>query len=74
MQAAADWEALPAGTRLRVWWAGSGEAFECTIRDWHVAVLKGGKLFYTHRCAPCLPASPAAFFFRLLRPRQIAHR
>lgn len=45
-----DWEALPAGTKISVWWEGNQESFECTIRDWHVAVGKDGKLFYTHRC------------------------
>lgn len=45
-----DWEALPPGTRISVWWEGSQEAYECTIRDWHVAVGEGGRLFYTHRC------------------------
>lgn len=48
--AAPDWEALPVGTVLSVWWEGSGESFECVIRDWHVAVGEGGRLFYTHRC------------------------
>ena len=48
--AAPDWEALPAGTRLMVWWAGNEEYFECTIKDWHVAVGENGSLFYTHRC------------------------
>ena len=48
--AAPDWEALPSGTRLRVLWAGNDEYFECTIKDWHVAVGVDGKLFYTHRC------------------------
>ena len=50
MYAAPDWEALPAGTRLNVWWEGHAEYFECIIRDWHVAVGEGGRLFYTHRC------------------------
>ena len=45
-----DWEALPTGTKISVWWEGNQEAFECIIRDWHVAVGPGGKLFYTHRC------------------------
>lgn len=45
-----DWEALPTGTRISVWWEGNQEAFECTIRDWHVAVGADGKIFYTHRC------------------------
>lgn len=45
-----DWEALPAGTQISVWWEGNQESFECTIRDWHVAVGADGKLFYTHRC------------------------
>jgi hypothetical protein len=48
--AASDWEALPAGTRLAVWWAGNEEYFECTIKDWHVNVGPDGALFYTHRC------------------------
>lgn len=48
--AASDWEALPSGTRLRVWWAGSDEYFECTILNWRVAIGDGGELFYTHRC------------------------
>ena len=42
--AAADWEALPAGTRLSVWWAGNDEYFECTILDWHVVVGEDGSL------------------------------
>jgi len=33
-----------------VWWAGNEEYFECTIKDWHVAVGAEGSLFYTHRC------------------------
>ena len=48
--AAPDWEALPAGTKLRVWWAGDEEYHDCTIKDWHVAVREDGELFYTHRC------------------------
>lgn len=48
--AAPEWEALPAGTRLSVWWEGTGESFECTILNWHVAVGADGRLFYTHRC------------------------
>ena len=48
--AAADWEALPAGTQLSVWWEGNQEYFDCTIMDWHVQVGGDGKLFYTHRC------------------------
>jgi hypothetical protein len=48
--AAPDWEALPAGTKLRVWWEGNQAAFECTIRGWHVAIGENGNLFYTHRC------------------------
>ena len=30
--------------------AGNDEYFECTIKDWHVAVGGDGQLFYTHRC------------------------
>lgn len=48
--AAPEWEALPSGTRLRVWWEGSGEYYECTILNWRVAVGDDGALFYTHRC------------------------
>ena len=48
--AAPDWEALPAGTRLSIWWEGNQEYFDCTISDWHVQVGGDGKLFYTHRC------------------------
>lgn len=48
--AAPDWEALPVGTVIRVWWEGNNEAFECTILDWHVAVGADGHFFYTHRC------------------------
>ena len=48
--AAPDWEALPAGTRLAVYWEGNQESYECTIKDWHVAVAPDGRLFYTHRC------------------------
>ena len=48
--AAPDWEALPSGTRLRVWWEGSQEYFECTILNWRVAIGEDGTLFYTHRC------------------------
>lgn len=47
---AADWEALPEGTRLKVWWEGSDEWFECTVLNWRVAIGEGGELFYTHRC------------------------
>lgn len=48
--AAPDWEALPAGTKLSVWWAGNSEYYECTILDWHVAIAEDKSLFYTHRC------------------------
>ena len=47
---APDFEALPSGTRLRVWWEGSQEYYECTILNWRVAISEDGSLFYTHRC------------------------
>ena len=49
-QAAPDFEALPSGTRLRVWWEGSCDYFECIILNWRVAIGEDGDLFYTHRC------------------------
>ena len=33
-----------------MWWAGTEEYYDCTIKDWHVAVGEHGQLFYTHRC------------------------
>ena len=48
--AAPEFEALPSGTRLRVWWEGSQDYYDCVIINWRVAIGKDGNLFYTHRC------------------------
>ena len=44
------WERLPAGTRLRVWWEGCEDYFDCKILDWRVSYNDEKELVYTHRC------------------------
>lgn len=45
-----SWELLPSGARLRVWWEGCEEYYECTLLDWRVSYNDNRELVYTHRC------------------------
>ena len=44
--------ALPAGTRLNVWWAGEDEPFECEVSEWRLISNENADQppTYLHRC------------------------
>ena len=44
--------ALPAGTKLNVWWSGEEEPYECEVKEWRLISDEDGSLppTYVHRC------------------------
>jgi hypothetical protein len=44
------WERLRAGMKLRVWWDGCEEYYDCKVIDWRVSCDEDKNLQYTHRC------------------------
>ena len=44
------WERLQSGMKLRVWWEGCEEWFECTLLGFRVGYNASQEVVYTHRC------------------------